>query len=431
MAEFEQIPKVGDVINDHYKLIRKISNGDHRVIFCAIDIKMHQIALKLEKEVDGETEVCIESAILKILNTKSDHVPKFYQYGSYKVYKFLAQELLGPNMIDLVNYKKPYKFSLHSVLKFSIQAIEILQIIHNQDFVHRDIKPNNFLIGNTQETTGKFYLTGFGLCKKLNRKDGVIIKSANKGKFRGSMAYASLNAHHHIEMGRHDDLTSLLYILVEFYNGMLPWSYLDDAEQIQQLKNHYHGQKLLKHLPKQFLKFESHISSLDYQTDPNYALLISLMKETAHENKIDLDAPFEWEEEINEERCIITSNHVNGAIKKKYDLTNSEQELQEVQDQMKTSTVQEFLDVLETLTGVQQDTSDDSSLSNNQYESQQSIRQDNYVEQFIDGMKKNDDKYKQLDWAAFVEQTGGSHQKEGFDDFEIGDRETSLSDRTS
>ncbi|KAA6378939.1 MAG: putative protein serine/threonine kinase [Streblomastix strix] len=206
--------KVGDIINDNYKIVRKISHGDFRPVFCAIDIKMRQVALMLEKDTDGDTEVCIRSAILKIL-ANSNHIPKFYKYGSYKSYKFLAFQLLGPNMIDLVNYKKPYRFSLHSVLKFGIQAIETLQI-------------GNFLIGNTQETSGTFYLIGFGLCKKLNRKNDIIVKPTNKGRFRGSLKYASLNAHNLIELGRQDDLISLLYILVEFYNGMLPWSDVDE-----------------------------------------------------------------------------------------------------------------------------------------------------------------------------------------------------------
>ncbi|KAA6356090.1 MAG: hypothetical protein EZS28_048383 [Streblomastix strix] len=101
---------------------------------------MQQIAIKFEKNSEEQPEILIESAILKIL-ANSNHILRFFSYGSHKNYKFMACELLGPNLIDLVNYKKPYKFSLHSVLKFGLQAIETLQIVHNKGFVHRNIKP--------------------------------------------------------------------------------------------------------------------------------------------------------------------------------------------------------------------------------------------------------------------------------------------------
>ncbi|KAA6356233.1 MAG: putative protein serine/threonine kinase [Streblomastix strix] len=163
---------VGDVIKDRYKIVRNISQGNRSAIFCALDQKMRQFAVKLEKN-SGLTQVCIEAAILNIL-AGSKHIPQFFYYGQHQDYKFLAQELLGTNMIELVDYNKHLKYSLPSVLKFGIQAIEAIQIVHKQGFVHRDIKPGNFLIGNTQGTTSLFYLTDFGLCKKLNIVNGII-----------------------------------------------------------------------------------------------------------------------------------------------------------------------------------------------------------------------------------------------------------------
>lgn len=42
-------------------------------------------------------------------------------------------------------------------------------------------------------------------------------------RFRGSSAYASVNAHEERDLSRRDDLWSLLYVLVEFLVGDLPW----------------------------------------------------------------------------------------------------------------------------------------------------------------------------------------------------------------
>ncbi|KAA6351454.1 MAG: putative Tau-tubulin kinase 1, partial [Streblomastix strix] len=140
---------------------------------------------------------------------------------------------------------------------------------------------NHFAIGNSQNNIGRFYLVDFGLCKKLNEHDGVIVKPQCKGCFRGSLTYASLNAHQQIELGRNDDLMSLLYILVEFYNGTLPWSECEDMDKIEKMKKFYCGQHLLKHHPRQFLEIESYILSLDYDIDPNYELLTSLLQQAA------------------------------------------------------------------------------------------------------------------------------------------------------
>ncbi|KAA6402421.1 MAG: putative protein serine/threonine kinase [Streblomastix strix] len=304
---------VGDIIKERYKLIRNISQGKRGAVYCALDQKMRQFAVKLEQN-SGLTQVCIEAAVLNIL-AGQNHIPQFFHYGQHQGYKFLACELLGPNMIDLVNYNKHLKYSLHSVLKFGIQAIEAIKIVHKQKFVHRDIKPGNFLIGNAQGTTGTFYIADFGLCKKLNIVDGTISMPTNKAKFRGSMAYASLNAHNYVELGRQDDLISLLYILVEFFNGILPWSGIEDAGKVKKMKKHYSGLKLLKRLPKQFLQFDEHIQQLEYTISPDYLHLISLLEEAAEENKVDLNAPFEWEEEMNDERDKITKHHIAYAQK--------------------------------------------------------------------------------------------------------------------
>ncbi|KAA6359168.1 MAG: hypothetical protein EZS28_045305, partial [Streblomastix strix] len=140
MTQKEFPIKVGEVINGTYTLVRKLSQGKRCTIFCATDQQLRQVVIKLEKDTEGQISVCIEGAIIKIIGD-TNRFPKIFQYGSYKNYKFLAMELMGPNLIDLVNYNKHGKFSLHSVLKFGIQAIKSIQIVHNKGFIHRDIKP--------------------------------------------------------------------------------------------------------------------------------------------------------------------------------------------------------------------------------------------------------------------------------------------------
>ncbi|KAA6325200.1 MAG: putative Protein kinase domain containing protein, partial [Streblomastix strix] len=151
------------------------------------------------------------------------HFAKFYQCGLVNGYTFISMELLGPSVISVVNRKRPFMFTLLQMLKFTIQAIESIQSLHHIGIVHRDIKPDNFVIGNTQETAGMIYLIDFGLCKQLPIVDGKVIKPTKPGNFRGTARYASPNSHNLLELGRQDDLISLLYMLVEYYTGSLPW----------------------------------------------------------------------------------------------------------------------------------------------------------------------------------------------------------------
>eukprot|EP00066_Takifugu_rubripes_P021754 XP_011611020.1 PREDICTED: tau-tubulin kinase 1 isoform X1 [Takifugu rubripes] len=113
--------------------------------------------------------------------------------------------------------------------------------------------------------------------------------------FRGTVRYASVNAHKNKEMGRHDDLWSLFYMLVEFAVGQLPWRKIKDKEQVGQIKERYDHRMLLKHMPSEFNIFLDHIQALDYYTKPDYQLLMSVFDNSMKERIITENEPFDWE----------------------------------------------------------------------------------------------------------------------------------------
>ncbi|XP_031718877.1 tau-tubulin kinase 1 isoform X4 [Anarrhichthys ocellatus] len=113
--------------------------------------------------------------------------------------------------------------------------------------------------------------------------------------FRGTVRYASVNAHKNKEMGRHDDLWSLFYMLVEFAVGQLPWRKIKDKEQVGQIKERYDHRMLLKHMPSEFNIFLDHVLALDYYTKPDYQLLMSVFENSMKERIITENEPFDWE----------------------------------------------------------------------------------------------------------------------------------------
>ncbi|NXY42120.1 TTBK2 kinase, partial [Ceuthmochares aereus] len=113
--------------------------------------------------------------------------------------------------------------------------------------------------------------------------------------FRGTVRYASINAHRNREMGRHDDLWSLFYMLVEFVVGQLPWRKIKDKEQVGSIKERYDHRLMLKHLPQEFNVFLDHISNLDYFTKPDYQLLMSVFDNSMKTFGVIESDPFDWE----------------------------------------------------------------------------------------------------------------------------------------
>ena len=99
-------------------------------------------------------------------------------------------------------------------------------------------------------------------------------------------------------MGRHDDLWSLYYMMVEFVNGALPWRKMKDKEQVGKLKDSYDHTQMLRHLPAEFRIFLEHISQLDYFTAPDYNMIYGLFDACMSRKNINDSDPFDWEKPV-------------------------------------------------------------------------------------------------------------------------------------
>jgi serine/threonine protein kinase len=100
--------------------------------------------------------------------------------------------------------------------------INLLQELHKQRFIHRDLKLSNFTIGR-KEKNNKIYLIDFGLGKKYMDRDKNHINFKEQKKFVGNVKYCSLNCHQLYEQSRRDDLESVCYIMMHMVKGTLPW----------------------------------------------------------------------------------------------------------------------------------------------------------------------------------------------------------------
>lgn len=91
-------------------------------------------------------------------------MPKLYWYGEMNGQPTMVMEMLGPSLEDLFTYCGR-RLSLKAVLQIGDQMLSRIELLHAKNLIHRDIKPDNFLIGTGEHATTVFMID-FGLAKR-------------------------------------------------------------------------------------------------------------------------------------------------------------------------------------------------------------------------------------------------------------------------
>ncbi|XP_053568752.1 tau-tubulin kinase 1 [Bombina bombina] len=294
-AEQVDILPVSYVVKDRWKVLKKIGGGGFGEIYEAMDLLTREnVALKVESAQQPKQVLKMEVAVLKKLQGK-DHVCRFIGCGRNEKFNYVVMQLQGRNLADLRRSQPRGTFTMSTTLRLGKQILESIESIHSVGFLHRDIKPSNFAMGRLPSTYRKCYMLDFGLARQYTNTTGEVRPPRNVAGFRGTVRYASVNAHKNREMGRHDDLWSLFYMLVEFAVGQLPWRKIKDKEQVGMIKEKYDHRMLLKHMPSEFHLFLEHISTLDYFTKPDYQMIMSVFESSMKERGITENEAFDWE----------------------------------------------------------------------------------------------------------------------------------------
>lgn len=134
----------------------------------------------------------------------------------------MVMDFLGPTLSDLFHFKNK-KFSLTTVLLIAIQILQRIEYVHEKGFIHRDVKPENFLIG-LNDNSHTIYMIDYGLSRRYKDKNtGQHVSYRENRNLVGTARYASINAHLGIEQSRRDDIEGIGYLLVYLLLGKLPW----------------------------------------------------------------------------------------------------------------------------------------------------------------------------------------------------------------
>jgi len=258
-----------NLINNKYKIIEKLGAGCFGEIYKGENIRTHEkVAIKVEPISNNLKLLKNESVIYQYL-VGTTGIPNVKWFGKDTTNYYMVLNLLGDSLQTLINNKNV--FSLKLVLQVGLQIIFTLKSIHEKDLVHRDIKPDNFLLSNNDNNKKQIYIIDFGFCKSL-----VNITNVKKTTgLIGSLTYASLNAHNYTELSYRDDLESLGYMLIYFYQGFLDWQKTADIKLIIQMKQQVVDNEKIPIVLRDFLRS---VRTLGFKEMPDYNTLISLLK---------------------------------------------------------------------------------------------------------------------------------------------------------
>ena len=175
-----------------------------------------------------------------------------------------------------------------------------LEFIHSKNFVHRDIKPDNFLMGIGKKQNTVFAID-FGLAKRFrDPKTGDHIPYREGKDLTGTARYASVNTHLGREQSRRDDLEALGFVLMYFNRGSLPWQGLpaktkkEKYEKIRDKKVETTVEELCKGYPEEFPAYFTYCRKLAFDEKPDYAFLRKLFKDLFLKRGYEYDYLYDW-----------------------------------------------------------------------------------------------------------------------------------------
>lgn len=287
------------LVGGRYRVIRPIGSGSFGDIYLGLCIKDGiEVAIKVEASDAKYPQLMYEAKVYKQLRLNPGF-PKLLHFGTEKRYNAMVIELLGPSLEELFNLCKR-RFSLKTVLMLIDQLLLRLEVVHEAGFIHRDVKPDNFLMGLGQNVS-QLYLIDFGLSKRyMDSETHQHIPYRKDRNLTGTVRYASMNAQMGVEQSRRDDMESMSYCVMYFILGKLPWQGITAAnkkqkyERILEKKTSISIQTLCRGLPTELSIFLRYVRNLRFKDPPDHKYLRQLFRILYRSLNLHYDYIYDW-----------------------------------------------------------------------------------------------------------------------------------------
>lgn len=213
--------KMNNILNiKNYNVLELINTGAFGALYLGENKRTgEKVAIKVEKTEAGSIKH--ETQMLQYLYEKGVRsIPPIYWYGMANTTHKYPVVVLPYYNCNLAQYIQHTYLSAEQLGTLMCKMIQIMEEIHREFVIHRDIKPQNFMVKGAN-----IYLIDFGLSTFFIDGDvGEHVKDVSSNSMIGTPRYASVNIHRGHRYSRRDDLISLGYMYVWLMGkGKCPW----------------------------------------------------------------------------------------------------------------------------------------------------------------------------------------------------------------
>ncbi|MFG2962468.1 MULTISPECIES: Stk1 family PASTA domain-containing Ser/Thr kinase [unclassified Streptomyces] len=210
-----QDPLVGQVLDGRYRVDARIAVGGMATVYRALDVRLDRVlALKVMHPalaVDGSFVERFIREAKSVARLAHPNVVQVFDQGTDGTYVYLAMEYIaGCTLRDVVRERGALQ--PRAALDILEPVLAALGAAHRAGFVHRDMKPENVLIGDD----GRVKVADFGLVRSVNSV------TSTTGAVLGTVSYL---APEQVENGAADprvDVYACGVVLYEMLTGQKP-----------------------------------------------------------------------------------------------------------------------------------------------------------------------------------------------------------------
>src|SRR5580704_17657293 len=211
---------LGSDFGTRYRIETLLGQGGMGRVYKAYDKELDRtVAIKVVREgAIGQVDALKRFKQELVLASKISHknILRIHDMGEVAGVRFISMAYIQGKDLQHIIKENP-KMPLERVLKFSQQIAEALAAAHAEGVVHRDLKPQNLLIGNDDQV----FVCDFGLAKSFEES---AIGMTRTGAFLGTPRYMSPEQVEGKPADQRADLYAFGLILYEMVTGDVPFT---------------------------------------------------------------------------------------------------------------------------------------------------------------------------------------------------------------